>query len=165
MTEEGDLYGLSSGAILEELQQASMSLDSCSLVKRLRATEFQKDNVELHIRVLNRPMGYMGSSLQHPRADPVLASLFLWLIVGIEYNAELAAKVSCGSLDSFDHIVRNYWIEQQKSNDYMQKEEMEKLHFGDGETAFWTQINEGTTDMQEKQASTDQYRRTEDFSV
>lgn len=34
--------------------------------------------VELHIRVLNRPMGYMGGSLQHPTAEPVLAKCAAW---------------------------------------------------------------------------------------
>lgn len=57
-------------------------------------------------------------------------SPFLWLFVGIEHNTKLAAKISCDSPDSFDHMMRNYWTEQQKSNDYIQKEETEKLHFG-----------------------------------
>jgi len=57
-------------------------------------------------------------------------SLFLWLIVGRESNTKLAAKISCDSPDSFDHMMRNYWAEQQKSNDYIQKEEAEKLYFG-----------------------------------
>ena len=57
-------------------------------------------------------------------------SLFLLAIVGIEHNTKLAAKISCNSPDFFDHMMRNYWAEQQKNNSYIQKEETEKLHFG-----------------------------------
>lgn len=57
-------------------------------------------------------------------------SLFLCLIVGLEHNTKLAAKISCDSPDSFDHMMRNYWTEQQKGSDYIQKGETEKLHFG-----------------------------------
>ncbi|KAJ7398479.1 hypothetical protein BTVI_124502 [Pitangus sulphuratus] len=77
---------------------------------------------EISINKVNWP----SAILQRPVLIVDLKSLFLWLIDGIE----LASKISCDSPDSFGHMMRNYWTEQQKSNDYIQKEETERFHFG-----------------------------------
>lgn len=56
--------------------------------------------------------------------------LFLCLIVRIEHNTKLTGKISCDSPDCSGQVMRNYWTEQRKSNDYIQKEEAEKFCFG-----------------------------------
>lgn len=83
-----------------------------------------KNEVSLRGRSTNpqgRPRG------THPAFPIHVQRLFLCLIVGIENNTQLAAKISYDSPDCSGHVMRNYWTEQEKSNDYIEKKEAEKF--------------------------------------